>query len=172
MRCFFSSSRNICVMIFFFLFLQNIHNGYSSETPCWCESDEYHNICTCICACAEIGKVCVWIHLCHLDLWTSPPRHPPPPHPPPHVSDMDSSISELRHTHCGKSGFQSKINNKMANNADPDETAHYESSHLDLHCLGRYLYWSDYETCNNLFITYDLILFSSYIVTYIFYCFV
>ena len=30
----------------------------------------------------------------------------------------------------------------MAISADPDETAHYEPSHLDLHCLNRYLYWS------------------------------
>ena len=30
----------------------------------------------------------------------------------------------------------------MANSVDPDETACYEASHLDLHCLQRYLYWS------------------------------
>ena len=30
----------------------------------------------------------------------------------------------------------------MANSGDPDETARYEPSHLDLHCLQRYLYWS------------------------------
>ena len=30
----------------------------------------------------------------------------------------------------------------MANSVDPDETTHYDSSHLDLHCLQRYLYWS------------------------------
>ena len=30
----------------------------------------------------------------------------------------------------------------MANSVDPDETAHYEPSHLDLHCLHRYLFWS------------------------------
>ena len=30
----------------------------------------------------------------------------------------------------------------MANSVDPDETAHYEPSHLDLHCLQKYLYWS------------------------------
>ena len=28
------------------------------------------------------------------------------------------------------------IINKMASSADPDEMAHYESSHLDLHCTG------------------------------------
>ena len=31
-------------------------------------------------------------------------------------------------------------NNRMANSVDPDEMAHYEPSHLDLHCLQRYLY--------------------------------
>ena len=39
-------------------------------------------------------------------------------------------------------GVQSKIKNKMANSADPDETAHYEPSHLELHCLDRYWFWS------------------------------
>ena len=34
------------------------------------------------------------------------------------------------------------MNNCMANSVDPDETARYEPSHLDLHCLQRYLYWS------------------------------
>ena len=51
---------------------------------------------------------------------------------------MDSSISEF-----GKfivaNWVQSKINNRMANSGGPDETAHYEPSHLDLHCLQRYL---------------------------------
>ena len=41
-----------------------------------------------------------------------------------------------------KTGFQSKTKNRMANSVDPDETAHYEPSHLDLHCLLRYLFWS------------------------------
>ena len=27
----------------------------------------------------------------------------------------------------------------MANSVDPDEKAHYEQSHLDLHCLQRFL---------------------------------
>ena len=31
----------------------------------------------------------------------------------------------------------------MANSVDPDETAHYEPSHLDLHCLQKYLSWSN-----------------------------
>ena len=42
-------------------------------------------------------------------------------------------------------GFQSKIDKKkkkkkkrMANSVDSDEMAHYESSHLDLHCLQRF----------------------------------
>ena len=30
----------------------------------------------------------------------------------------------------------------MTNSLDPDEMAHYEPSHLDLHCLQRYLFWS------------------------------
>ena len=30
----------------------------------------------------------------------------------------------------------------MANIVDPDETARYEPSHLDLHCLQRYVFWS------------------------------
>ena len=34
------------------------------------------------------------------------------------------------------------ILNKMASIVDPDEMAHYEPSHLDLHCLHRYLYQS------------------------------
>ena len=54
---------------------------------------------------------------------------------------MDSSICEFGHIHCCKLGFQSKINNKMATSVDPDETAPDEPSHLDLHCLERYLYW-------------------------------
>ena len=30
----------------------------------------------------------------------------------------------------------------MANTVDPDEMAHNEPSHLDQHCLHRYLFWS------------------------------
>ena len=30
----------------------------------------------------------------------------------------------------------------MANSVYPDEMAHHEPSHLDLHCLQRYLFWS------------------------------
>ena len=29
--------------------------------------------------------------------------------------------------------------NRMADSVDPNETAHYEPSYLDLHCLQRYL---------------------------------
>ena len=35
-----------------------------------------------------------------------------------------------------------KINNIMANSVELDETARNESSHLDLHYLQRYIYWS------------------------------
>ena len=31
----------------------------------------------------------------------------------------------------------------MANRVGPDETARYEPSHLDLHCLHMYLFWCD-----------------------------
>ena len=39
-------------------------------------------------------------------------------------------------------GFWAQNNKRMADSADPDETTRYEPSHLDLHCLQRYLYWS------------------------------
>ena len=39
-------------------------------------------------------------------------------------------------------GFESKLNNILANSVDPNDTDHYEQSRLDLHCLQRYLYWS------------------------------
>ena len=40
-------------------------------------------------------------------------------------------------------GFQSiKIIIRMANSVVPDETTRYELSHLDLHCLQRYLFRS------------------------------
>ena len=42
----------------------------------------------------------------------------------------------------GGGGGVAKIINRMANSADPDETAHYEPSHLDLHRLHSYLYRS------------------------------
>ena len=55
---------------------------------------------------------------------------------------MDSSILESGHVHRCKWRFQSKTKNRMANSVDPDETTHYEMSHLDLHCLQRCLFWS------------------------------
>ena len=55
---------------------------------------------------------------------------------------MDSSISVLGHVRCCQSSFLLKIINRLANSVDPDETAHYEPSHLDLHCLHWYLFWS------------------------------
>ena len=36
--------------------------------------------------------------------------------------------------------FLFKIINRLANSVDPDETAHNEPPHLDLHCLHRHLY--------------------------------
>ena len=39
-------------------------------------------------------------------------------------------------------GFQSKIETKMANSVDPNETARDEPSDLNLHCLHRYLFLS------------------------------
>ena len=35
-----------------------------------------------------------------------------------------------------------KKKKKKKNSVYPDETAHYEPSHLDLHCLQRYWFWS------------------------------
>ena len=39
-------------------------------------------------------------------------------------------------------GLSLESKNRMANSEDPDGTARYEPSHLDLHCLHRYLFWS------------------------------
>ena len=36
----------------------------------------------------------------------------------------------------------SQKSKQNGNRVDPDEMAHYEPSHLDLHCLHRYLFWS------------------------------
>ena len=52
---------------------------------------------------------------------------------------MDYSIPYFG---CPLIGFQSKIKNRMVNSVDTDEMAHYEPSHLDLHCYHRYLFWS------------------------------
>ena len=62
-------------------------------------------------------------------------RHPWDP-------DMDLSTHKLGQVHWFKQGFQSEIKNRTANSVDPDEMAHYEPSHLDLHCLHRYLFRS------------------------------
>ena len=58
---------------------------------------------------------------------------------------MEDSVDpdETAHNiHCCKQGFQSKINYRMAKTVDPGKMSHYEPSHLDLHCLQRYLHWS------------------------------
>ena len=39
-------------------------------------------------------------------------------------------------------GSKLEIENILANNVGPDETAHYEPSHQNLCCLQRYLFWS------------------------------
>ena len=39
-------------------------------------------------------------------------------------------------------GKLAKIQNRLANSVDPDETARYEPSHLDLQCLHEYWLWS------------------------------
>ena len=54
------------------------------------------------------------------------------------VSEVDSSIMLT----ASRRGIKSKIKNRKANRVDPDEMARYEPSHLDLHCLHRYLFWS------------------------------
>ena len=41
-----------------------------------------------------------------------------------------------------KKRFYTKIKYRIANSVDPDETARYEPSHLDLHRLHRHLFWS------------------------------
>ena len=53
---------------------------------------------------------------------------------------MDSSMFEFRHVHYCKLGVCQK-SRTVANGEDPDEMAHHEPSHLDLHCLQRYLFW-------------------------------
>ena len=54
-------------------------------------------------------------------------------------------MSIFGHIYCCQEGDICKLNekkNRMANSVDPDETAHYEPSNLDLHYLHRYLPWS------------------------------
>ena len=61
----------------------------------------------------------------------------------PWVYEMDSFFSLTMVTSISaNSSFSQKPNNGMANRVDPDERARYEPSHLDLHCLQRYMYWS------------------------------
>ena len=48
---------------------------------------------------------------------------------------MDSSTSEFGQIPCYKYGLQSQINNRIVNSVDPDETARYGPSHLDLYCF-------------------------------------
>ena len=51
---------------------------------------------------------------------------------------VDSSILEFGTVHYCIMGFS--VNSKtMANSVDPNETAYYELSHLDLHCLHSYV---------------------------------
>ena len=52
----------------------------------------------------------------------------------PSVSEVDSSSINLDMGIVAKRGLV-KIFHKMTKYVDPDEMAHYELSHLDLHCL-------------------------------------
>ena len=52
---------------------------------------------------------------------------------------LNSSIFEFGHTHCCKQECQSDI--KVENRVDPDQMAHDEPTHLDLHCLQWYLFF-------------------------------
>ena len=52
---------------------------------------------------------------------------------------MDSSIFEFGQVHHCKQGLSQK---QELDGKNPDEMAHDESSHLDLHCLHRYVFWS------------------------------
>ena len=60
----------------------------------------------------------------------------------PLVSQMGSLSSEFGHIHCCNRVSSKKINNRIAKSVVSDATALYEPSHLDLHCLQRYQYWS------------------------------
>ena len=57
---------------------------------------------------------------------------------------MDSPILEFGWLLMQK-GLQSKIKNRIANSLDPDETARYESSHLDLQ-FAQVSVWSEVLT--------------------------
>ena len=54
---------------------------------------------------------------------------------------MDSSVFEFGQTLSCKKELQSKINTRLANSVDLDETACYDPFHMDLHWLQKYLYW-------------------------------
>ena len=59
---------------------------------------------------------------------------------------MDSSILEFG-LDTNRGLMQSKIKNRIANSANPDEMAHYKQYHLDLHCLHRYWFcWAERVT--------------------------
>ena len=53
---------------------------------------------------------------------------------------MDTSIFEFRSIWFYNRGVSRK--SRFANSVDADEMAHYEASHLHLHCLQRYLFGS------------------------------
>ena len=42
---------------------------------------------------------------------------------------------ESGYSHCPQIGISVNNQNRMANSVDPDEMAHYETSHQDLNCL-------------------------------------
>ena len=53
---------------------------------------------------------------------------------------MDSSITEFGHISFCKQGYQCKINTRMVNSVDPDETAHHDQSHLAMnYCNGIFM---------------------------------
>ena len=55
---------------------------------------------------------------------------------------MDASFLECDMSIDASRDFSLKLQNRMTNCVDPDETARYERSHQDLHCLHRCLFWS------------------------------
>ena len=59
----------------------------------------------------------------------------------PLVSEIDSSISAFG-TSIATKKVTICVKNRMINSVNPDETAHDEPSHLDLHSLQKYLFWS------------------------------
>ena len=55
---------------------------------------------------------------------------------------MDFSIFAFGHAINVNRAVSQKIKYRMTKSVDPDETARYEPSHLNLHCLQGYLFWS------------------------------